>query len=344
MTKTALIFRGQPAQYAGMGIDLSNNFQLAREVYGYAERQIRGTLYSDALSFCFDPKRTATAEANRNTLLAHAALYTTNNVLYSLLVEKCSELGVPLEFQAMAGHSLGQLNAFAAAGAIGFEDALSIALEGGEQLHQFSQQEASGGMAAIFYGTQDFDRHLEHLTQNEVYVAIHNAPGMVVIGGLESNLNRALEYLKSKKDEGIFPHRIGKIEGPFHTVHVKPAIDRIKPRIDSIPYTDSTVPVYANTTGNIILNADGFMTETYEQGFNLVNWANTILNMTRDGVTRFVVIDPERMPEKSIAETIKATSPTAEILVVSDFPSLESVVRELTAANPLQDSQSISVP
>ena len=342
MSKTALIFRGQPAQYPGMGIELRDNFQLAREIYGLAERQMQGTPYSDALSFCFNP--TSTTEAKRNTLIAHASLYTTNHILYRLLVEKCSELGVQLKFQAMAGHSLGQLNAFAAAEVIRFEDALSIALEGGEYLHQFSQQKARGGLASVVHNNNNFGGHLEHLNQMGVYVGLHNAPGMVVIGGLEHDLNGALEYLNSKKSEGIDVHKIGKIEGPFHTVHVKPAINRIKPKIDLIPYNNSTVPVYANSTGDIILSADGFRTETYEQGFNLVRWADTILKMTRDGVTRFVVIDPERVPKKSIAETIKATSPTAEILVVRDSSSLDCIVRELTASNSLQGRQSISVP
>ena len=319
---TALIFRGQPVQYQGIGSDIYNSSQCAKNTFETVRETGRSYDDQDVLRICFGSD--ITAETLKNVLLAHAAIFSTNHALYQSLKRRLPDL----EFAATAGHSLGQVNAFVAAGALSFEDAANLVLGGGKYLHEASADDRfKGNLAAVrFNADANFEEVINKLKQYGVYIALDNAPGSIVIGGLKTMVNEALGYLRSQR---IRAGIIEKIEGPFHTPYLKGAPDRdnVTNLINSTAFNNTDIPVYANTTSQTISSSNQFCAESDEQMFMTVKWRELTQRMGQQGIGRFIVIDPEPDDKQTIAKTINI--PNAEILVVKDMETLDGVVERL---------------
>src|SRR3989338_1349589 len=159
-TPTALIFRGQPAQYAGM----------ARAVAGLKEAEpVFSAVRAAAKSLGIDGNvlRLMSDDASQNdlsnSLFAHTAISAVNHILRKALESKAKQIGYPLGFKAVAGNSVGQMEAFEAAGAARFEeDILPVTLAGSHYLHEYSQKN-KGGLTAVFFGKNGSPEQLEEL-------------------------------------------------------------------------------------------------------------------------------------------------------------------------------------
>lgn len=315
---TALIFRGQPVQYAGIGKYIYDNLPFARDFFDFVRAIGRQHYDYDALKLTFQSD--ASSEDLRNVFLAHSSIFPTNHALYEYLRRNAPDL----QFVAAAGHSLGQVNAFVAAGALGFEEAVNIVLGGGKYLHDSSKDEIKGGLVAVMFNEDsNIIGILSRLNQMGVYLALNNAPNNVIIGGTNDMIKSAIDYIRG---EGLVARPISKIEGPFHTVYVKESADRVKPLLTSTHFSDAVIPVYANTSAQEIIHAEQFRAESYKQMFMPVKWREIVQKMGRSGIERFIVIDPEPT-NKNIAGTISI--PGKEVLVIKDPHTLEGVVESL---------------
>lgn len=323
---TALIFRGQPAQYAGM----------ARAVAGLKEAEPVFSMVREAAKKLGieDPLNLLSYDVGiddlRNSVSAHMPVLSINHILKRALYERAGQIRYPLQFQAVAGHSLGQLSAFEASGAVRFrEDVLPIALVTSHYLHEFSQKNR-GGLTAVLLRENGSLEQLQELKARLNYygvvVALENTPTQVVVGGLEEELLEAEAYLKETK---IKFARIPKIEGPFHTIYVQDPSSQAKPLIDGTAFSGAEIPVWANSTGRAIYSPEDFQAETYFQIFMPVLWRQTIQGMVEQGITRFFVIDPSYNGEAPISKTIERIKPDADILTIRDAATLDAVIKKL---------------
>jgi [acyl-carrier-protein] S-malonyltransferase len=313
---TALIFRGQPAQHAGIGRELYESVPYIRYFFDHV-REVGKEYYSgDPLRLTFQDE--ASQEDLSNVFLAHASILATNHALFTYLKNKAPNL----EFKAVAGHSLGQVNAFVAAGALGFKDATDMVLEGGKLLHEYSLQ-GNGGLVSVMHSNGDIGVLLNHFNGLGVYVALDNSENNIIFGGPNEVISEAVTYAREHR---IHARRIGSIQGPFHTIYVKEPANQMKPLLERVQFNDAVLPVYANTTADKITDAGQFRRESHEQISMPVRWRDTVEHMARDGIERFVLIDPAEQ-RLTLLPTLSADG--REVIVVNGISTLERAVKSL---------------
>ncbi len=290
--KTAFIFPGQGSQYVGMGKDWFEAAGHAKEMFGRANE----ILGFDISKICFEGPE----EELRQTVVTQPAIFLHSAVAFTSLEHK--------EFDAAAGHSLGEYTALFAAGALDFEHALMlVGLRG--RLMQNAGGIRKGTMAAVV-GLEG--EALEAVCREAsgdgvVQPANFNSPGQVVISGDVAAVHRAIELAKSRGA------RIVKelvVSGAFHSPLMEAAKEELKKAIDSAPIQNAKVPVYANVTAKPVTTENEIKDALIRQLTSPVRWQESLLNMADNGVTRFVEVGPGKV----LQGLVKRTVPAGEII------------------------------
>lgn len=291
-SKTAFVFPGQGSQYVGMGKDWYEADVHAKELFGRANE----ILGFDITKVCFEGPE----EELRQTAVTQPAIFLHSAVAFTSLEHK--------EFDATAGHSLGEYSALFAAGAIDFEHALMlVGLRG--RLMQNAGDVRKGTMAAVvgFEGEALEAVCREASAEGVVQPANFNSPGQVVISGDVAAVHKAMELSKGRGA------RIVKelvVSGAFHSPLMEAAKEELKKAIDAAPIRDAKVPVYANVTAKPITAATEIRDALIGQLTSPVRWQESVLNMTANGVNRFVEVGPGKV----LQGLVKRTAPASEII------------------------------
>jgi [acyl-carrier-protein] S-malonyltransferase len=302
--KTAFVFPGQGAQSVGMGRDLYENFPAAAAVFDQADK----TLGFPLSRLCFEGPEAELLQ----TVNAQPAILTTSFAC----LEALRALGTLPAPAFMAGHSLGEYTALAAAGILDFKDAVYLARERGRLMH-LAGQATPGGMAAVI----GLDPNILEQVCRETgaYIANLNCPGQIAISGAEANLVKAMEQAKAAGAARVV--RL-QVSGAFHTPLMQPAADGISGVIARMIFRPPSVPIIANTTAQPVSSAEAIQTELRRQLCNCVQWQKSVEYMLAGGVTTFIEIGPGKV----LAGLIKRTSREAAILNVGDAGSVKSFV------------------
>jgi [acyl-carrier-protein] S-malonyltransferase len=199
MQKTALLFAGQGAQYAGMGRDLAAQFPKANAWF----ERCRETLGFDLPALCFNgPEADLTRTEN-----AQPAIFATSWAAFQLLKERAPNF----QFHATAGLSLGELTALTAAGVLTFEDGLKVARWRG-QFMQEACDATRGAMAAVLGLEADVLRGV--CAEADVEMANLNCPGQIVISGETEKIGKACELAKARGAKRAVPLPVA---GAYHS-------------------------------------------------------------------------------------------------------------------------------
>lgn len=303
--KTALLCSGQGSQYVGMMKDLFDNSNKAKEIIHKADEILDFSLSE----ICFN----GPMDVLKQTRFTQPAIFLHSAVLYELLKDK-------LEFDAVAGHSVGEYAALYIAGVIEFEDALRlVSLRG--QLMYFAGEELPGTMFAVI--NLDDDKVVEvcnKLNQNDegavVVAANFNSPGQVVVSGSRDYLRNNINAFK---EAGAKLVKELVVSGAFHSPLMKPAQLELEKAINTIEFKNAKVPVYSNVYAKPLTNADEIKNALIAQLTAPVLWTQSLRQMFSDGITRFVELGPGQV----LQGLVKRTLENIEILGYDKFDDLQ---------------------
>lgn len=306
MAKTALVFPGQGSQQVGMGRDLAEAYPAARDLYAQADALLGYGLSS----LCFDGPE----EELNDTVNTQPALYVT-----SLAVLKVLRMEGNLASGAMmAGHSLGELTALAAAGALDFGDGLRLVQERG-WLMKLAGEQNPGGMAAVLK-MEDTEvekacRQASVESGRPVQIANYNCPGQVVISGDKDALSRAIELLQERGGRRIIPLAVSIAA---HSPLMATVVQQFRAAVDATPMRVGDRPVVGNISARPLLSVDDMRDELAGQLTWPVRWTASIEWMVGQGVDRFVEVGPGNV----LGKLVTRIAPGVQVLSVGDLASV----------------------
>ncbi|HLB27663.1 MAG TPA: ACP S-malonyltransferase [Dehalococcoidales bacterium] len=306
-TKAAYVFPGQGAQSVGMGHDLYDSFATAKAIFKQADEVLGFPLSK----LCFE----GPDEDLRLTINTQPAILTVSYICYRLAQEAA---GGRLPSPAyVAGHSLGEYTALAAAGVLDFPAAVFLSRERGRLMYEAGLREP-GGMVAIL--GLDEKALLEVCDKSNTQIANFNCPGQLIISGSMVNLPKAAEYAQAKGASRVVPLQVS---GAFHSPLMQPAKEGLFEIIAKTSFRNPRVPIIANITGKPLTTAEEVKTELIEQLCNCVQWQRSIEYMISNGVSVFY----EMGPGKVLSGLIKRINKEVEIRNIGDAEAIKSLAK-----------------
>ena len=268
----AYIFPGQGSQFPGMGKALYERSERARELMDKAN-DILGFSITDIM-FGED------AEALKATRVTQPVIF-----IHSVVLALCSGLETPA---MVAGHSLGEFSALAAAGAMEFEDALRLVAIRANAMQKCCEK-VPGTMAAIIKLPTETIEEICAGCTGIVVPANYNSEGQVVISGESEAIAEACAKMKEAGAKRALPLAVS---GAFHSPLMEPARLELAEAIDKTPFKAPQCPVYQNVTALPSSDPAAIKENLLKQLTSPVRWTQTVQNMVADGADHFLEIGP----------------------------------------------------
>ncbi len=279
MTKTAFIFPGQGSQSIGMGKALAETFPVAKAVF----HEVDAALSQKLSHLMFEgPLDELTMTAN-----AQPALMAVSMAAMRVLE---SEAGVDLKTAAacVAGHSLGEYSALAAAGSLSIGDAARLLRVRGNAM-QAAVPAGMGAMAALLgLDFETADAIAREAAESDVCQAANdNGGGQVVVSGHKAAVERAIVLAQAR---GAKRAMLLPVSAPFHCSLMQPAADAMEEALGKVAVKAPAVPLVANVKADFVTNPAEIKALLVRQVTGTVRWRESVQFMAAHGVTHFVEI------------------------------------------------------
>ena len=296
----AFVFPGQGSQSVGMGADLAQTYASAREVF----EEVDAALSQDLSKIMWEgPKETLMLTENAQPALMAVSMA----VMRVLEQEKGFYLKDSVKY--VAGHSLGEYSALAAAGTFSLSDAARLLKLRGQAM-QAAVPVGQGAMIALLGVGIDVARIVaDAAAQGEVcQVANDNEPTQVVLSGTKSAIERVAEIAKAHGVRRAVPL---PVSAPFHCELMQPAAEAMAKALATVEMRAPVVPVVANVIAQPITDPDDIKSRLVEQVTGTVRWRECVTYMTANGVTDVYEIGAGKVLSglvKRIETSLNATS------------------------------------
>ncbi|MBM2825879.1 MAG: Malonyl CoA-acyl carrier protein transacylase [Dehalococcoidales bacterium] len=304
--KVAYVFPGQGSQWVGMGRDLYDNFATAKALIEQADEVLEFPL---SRLYFEGPE-----EELRQTINAQPALVAVSLACLKV-IEEMPGVSRPPAPAFVAGHSLGEYTALAAAGVIDFATAVYLARERGRLMYEAGLKRP-GGMVAII--GLDEASVAEVCDETDTQIANCNCPGQLVISGARENLAKAADLARARGASRTLPL---PVSGAFHSALMQPAVDGITGVIARITFQEPTVPIIANTTATPLTTAEEIKGELTRQLCHGVQWQRSIEYMANAGITTFIEIGPGKV----LSGLIKRINKNVETLNIGNVEAIRNL-------------------
>ncbi len=310
--KTAFVFSGQGAQYAGMGKELYDNFECVKNVFDKADEAL-GLKISN---ICFNED-----ERLNQTEYTQPAILTMSTAVMKLMEEK----GLKADY--VAGLSLGEYSAHVASGTFDFEQCVQLVRKRG----RFMTEAVPQGEGAM-YAVMNLDADLIQEACDEVkeigraMIANYNCPGQIVIAGDKAAVQKAAELVKEK---GARKAVELNVSGPFHTSLLKPASDKLNVELHNTQINDMSIPVITNLTGDVVADKGDVIDILTKQVMNSVRWQQSVEKLIELGVDTFVEMGPGKTLSSFVKKTAKQVGKEVAVYNVEDLKTFEKACEGL---------------
>lgn len=304
MSKRAFLFPGQGSQYVGMAKDLFENSVEAKEMIKTADDALGVNLSYIMFN--------GPEDQLRQTEFTQPAIFLHSVVLAGMIRT--------LDFEAAAGHSLGEYSALVAARSIQFYDAVKLVRARGLAM-QKAGKENPGTLAAIVglnpAVVEEFCNQAS--AEGIVQCANFNSPGQIVISGSVNGVRKAMELCKTGGAKMV---KELVVSGAFHSPLMQSAKDSLLESLISAPIYDSKVPVYANVTAKPVLQKEEIKDLLHQQVTAPVRWEETVNNMIKDGIEEFCEIGPGKV----LQGLIKRINPNVRYFGIDKYEDVEKYI------------------
>ena len=267
----AYVFPGQGAQFPGMAKDLYDNVPLAKKMLEEAN-DILGFRITDIM---FE----GTADDLKATKVTQPAIF-----LHSTVLALC----LNSQPDMVAGHSLGEFSALAAAKAMKFEDALRLVAIRAREMQKCCEQ-VPGLMAAIIGLSNEQVEEICAATEGTVIPANYNCDGQIVISGEKEAVEKACEAAKAAGAKRALPLAVS---GAFHSPLMEPARIELGKAIETTEIVAPVCPVYQNVTGRPETDPEAIKKNLLDQLTSPVKWTQSVKNMLVEGADHFIELGP----------------------------------------------------
>jgi len=306
VNKTAFLFPGQGSQYVGMGQDLYESHPEARATFDQADK-VLGFALSD---LCFNGPE----ETLKDTVNTQPAIFVTSVALLRALESR--RLQAP---GFVAGHSLGEYSALAAAGAMDFAAGLQLVRERGRLMKEAGER-SPGGMAAVLgleaEAVDQVCRQARKETGGVIQVANYNSPGQVVISGDFRTRDVAIELAKAEGARRVVPLAVSIAA---HSPMMECIADEFRQAVEATEFRMPTVPVVANVSAAPLGSVEALREELVQQLTSPVRWVESVLYMIDQGMTEFVEIGPKDV----LTKLMRRIDKSVQAMSVGDATAVE---------------------
>ena len=290
--KKAYVFPGQGAQFVGMGKDMYENSELAKELFEKAN-EVLGFRITDLM---FE----GTDEDLRQTKVTQPAIFLHSVILTKTNADKFTP-------DMVAGHSLGEFSALVAAGALDFEDGLKLVSKRAMAM-QKACEIAPSTMAAIIGLADEVVEEVCASIEGVVVPANYNCPGQLVISGTHEAIDEACAKLTEAGARRALKLPVG---GAFHSPLMDPAKEELAAAIEQTTFKTPICPVYQNVSTKGETDPEVIKKNLVAQLTAPVKWTQSVQNMVADGMGQLIECGPGAVLQglvKKIEKSIEATA------------------------------------
>ena len=305
--KIAFLFPGQGSQAVGMGKDLYDNFESAKNVFDTADK----VLSKNISTMCFEGPE----DSLKQTINTQPSIVTMSIAAMEALK---SELDITPSYTA--GHSLGEYCAMYTSGVMSLENTLKAI----QKRADLMSATKGGSMAAVLNASEEqLKAGLEEGSKvGYVDVANYNSPAQVVITGAEDAVKAASDYMVANGVRRVVPLAVS---GAFHSKFMENAGKEFEGFVSGFSLSDAKLPVVTNVDAEPTTMASEFKTKMPKQIYSSVHWTQTIEKMISEGVDTFIEIGPGKV----LAGLNRKISSEITTYNIYDKESLESTVSAL---------------
>ncbi len=270
----AYVFPGQGSQYTGMGKDLFEQSETARQMFNRAD-EILGFGISKIM---FE----GTDEELKQTKVTQPAVFLHSVISFALLENVKPDM--------VAGHSLGEFSALVANQTLNFEDALRLVSVRALAMQRACELVPSTMAAVLNYESEAQVEAICAEIKDEVVVAAnYNAPGQLVISGSVKGIDEAMEKIKAAGIRKVIKLPVG---GAFHSPLMEPARKELAEAIYQTKFNTPVCAVYQNVSTKAETNPDVIKENLIAQLTSPVRWTQSVKQMAADGAIEFIEVGP----------------------------------------------------